>query len=317
MNKKSQALIVILWILVILSILAVGIGHRVSLAFRLSLYQKDKLKALYLAKAGINRAIIEIEKDTNDYDAFTESWADSEDVFKKIVLNNKQDEFATVSYDTVDENNETVTIYGVIDEESKININTASQPLLLALLEKYEISPAQDTVNYILIWRGDIPDDNKIYENLGYPCKSDKFTTIQELKLVKDIDAQGYQVLKGLITVYGDDKVNINTVSLQALTIFCRGIAKELSIDETFADNVAAKIIELRNSKGFFKDKGEISIILTADEETNIFNNLMNDIILKSENFLIESEGFVSKIKGKIVTVYSRKDKKILYWHES
>ena len=48
-----------LWILAILTILAVGIGHRVSMGLRLARYQKDKLKGLYLAKAGLKVLIVE------------------------------------------------------------------------------------------------------------------------------------------------------------------------------------------------------------------------------------------------------------------
>jgi len=60
MRKNGQVLIISLWILVILAMLSVSIGHRVSMALRLSRYQKERLMAGYLAKAGINIAIGEI-----------------------------------------------------------------------------------------------------------------------------------------------------------------------------------------------------------------------------------------------------------------
>lgn len=308
-------LIVSLWILAILTILAVNIGHRVCLALRLSRYHRDRLKAFYLTKAGINRAIVELEKDTNDYDALDEQWADNEDVFKRIILNESQYEFATVGYELVDDN-KPKNVYGLIDEERKININTASEELLVALLERCEINPAQDIVNNILIWRGNIPDDNKIYENLGYPCKAHKFSNIEELTLVKGIAPESYQRLKGLITVYGDGFININTASSRVLSVFTRGIAKDLSIGENFADSITTKIIDFRNGHGPFNTKSDINITLTGDEETNIFNNLMDKVIVQSDNFLIEVTGNVGKIKSKVMSVYNRKDKKILYWHE-
>ena len=303
-----------LWILVILTLLAVGIGHRVSMALYLSRYQRDKLKALYLAKAGINRAILEIINDeTTDYDSLQDNWSDNERVFRKIMFNDNENEFATVSY-TLKEGEETK--FGVTDEERKININTASKELFIALLEKCNIEAIQDKVNNILIWRGDIPDDNKIYENLGYPCKASKFTNIEELRLVKDITFEDYENLRGLITVYGDGLININSASDEALAILTYGIAKDLSIKEEFADSVANKIIELKNSNGYFRAKSDINITLTGDEETNIFNHLMDKVMVQSNNFLIEVTGNVSKIKSKTVAIYSRRDKRILYWHE-
>jgi len=317
MSKKAQALMISLWVLVILTILAVGIGHRVSMALRISAHQKDGLKALYLAKAGLNRAIVEIDNDTNSYDAPDDRWANNEAVFKKITLNDFQNEFASVSYQVLDENNIPSIIYGARDEESKININTASRELLLALLEKRGINAADNVVNNILVWRGDIPDDNKIYESLGYSCKAAPFTNFAELSLIKDITAEDYQKIQGLITVFGKGSININTVSPEILTIFCRGIAKKIGAAENFADSVTGKIIELRDNLGPFKEKNGIIITPTGAEEANIFNNLMNSVVLQSDYFLIEVIGNSGKIKRKISSVYCRKDKRIVYWHEN
>lgn len=321
MNRKAQVLILSLWILAILSVLAVGIGHRVSMSLRLTRYNRDKIKALYLANAGLKLAIAELEKDTNDYDALLESWADNEEVFKRIVLDDEQAEFATVSYVTTDENNSPKTIYGVADEERKLNINTASKDLLLSLFEECAIEDFPGKVNNLLIWLGAMPDEDKIYENLGYLCKAAKLSNIEELKLVKDITEQDYKKLKDLITVYGDKegKININTVSIKALNIFTYGIGRALSppVDKNFAYSVASKITALRNTKGFFTNSNDINIELTGEEEMNIFEQLKNKIIFKSENFLIEVTGNAGTIKSKIYSVYSGQDaKNILYWHE-
>lgn len=318
MNKKAESLIISLWILAILVLLAVSLGHRVSLALRISRYQRDKLKALYLAKAGINRAIAEITDDTTpDYDSYLDRWADNEEAFKNISFDDdKKNEFSTVGY-TVEGDGGEETVFGAIDEERKININTVPKEILTALLEKCQINSAQDVVNNILIWRGDIPDDNKIYENLGYWPKADKFNNIEELTLVEGITPENYQRLKGLITVYTDGSININTAPPEVLTVFTRGIAKSLSVGEDFADSVVAKIIDSRSSHGPFKTKRDIDITPTGDEETNIFNNFTNNIAVKSDNFLIEVTGNASRIKSRITAVYNRRDKRTLYWHES
>lgn len=316
-KAKASVLAIILWILIILAMLAVSIGHRVSMSLRLSGYQKDRLKAYYLAKAGLNLAIAEIINDkTADFDSLADGWADNEAVFKKIVLNDNPDEFAVVSYNTFDSNNELSINYGAIDEERKININTASKELLVALLEKCGVDAAEEIADNILIWRGDIADENKAYENSGYPAKAGIFSNVEELNLVKGITGKDYQILKGLITVYSDGWININTVSFEVLTIFARGIAKELGLGQDFADTIAGKIITLRDGLGQFKAKSEINITVTGDEETAVFNKLMGNIAINSGNFLIESVGNVRKIKSQITAVYSRKDNNNLYWHE-
>ncbi len=300
-----------------MSVLAVSIGHRVSISLRLSSYQRDKLKAFYLAKAGVNRAIFEINNDASPgYDSLGEKWADNEEAFKRISFVN-DNEYASVSYNIVDGNNETKVIYGAVDEERKININTASRELLDVLFEESEIDWAQrDLINNILIWRGDIPDTEKIYENSGYACKSGKFRNIEELILVKGINWEDIEKLRENITVYTEGAININTVLPALLKIVARASAKKLSVEESFGDSVAGKIISLRDEKGYFKSKEDIDVAATGDEEVNIFNDLLANVILKSGNFFIAANGSAGKIKKKIEAVYNRKEDKIEYWHE-
>lgn len=307
MNNKAQVFVITIWILVMLALLTIGVSHRVSMALYLSQYHKDRLKALYLSKAAVEVAIANIEKD---------DWVDNSEDFKKILLNENENEFAAVSYTkkqgVIDE-----PVFGVIDEESKININTASLELLLAFLERYQINNALNIANNILIWRGDMPDINKIYEQSGYSSKGSHFSNIEELNLIQGLTTEDYQKIKGLVTVYGQGLVNINTVSSEVLTLVVQGIARDLSIKDNFVDNLITKIINFRNTVGGFKGKDDIKIELTGDEELNLFNKLVEKIIFQSNNFLIEVTGNVSKIRSKVSVVYNRKDKKISYWHES
>ncbi len=319
MNKKSQALVITIWVISSLSVLAVAIGYWVSLGLRLTAYQRDRLKACYMAKAGINRAINVIINDTTiSYDSLTEDWADDEKAFKKISLNDNSGEFASVRYNIIDGNNEAKSVYGLIDEERKVNINFASQELLAALLEEAGIDwKQQDIINNILIWRGDIPDTNRIYENSGYPCKAGKMQNVEELILVKGINPEDIEKLRKNITVYTDGLININTVSLETLEIVLRGIAKRLILESVFADSLAKKIIVLRNEFGYFRENNDIKVATTGSEEVNIFNDLLKNIVFKSDNFLIAASGSVNKINREVEAVYDRKQKLIKYWHET
>lgn len=317
MKKSAQTLMISLWVLAILTILAVGIGHRVSMALRMSRYHRDSLKALSLARAGLNVAIAEIEKDKNDYDALFEAWSDNERAFKIIALNKNPQEFATASYTYLDEEAHPQTVYGVQDAERKININMAGEETLLALLESSGCAQAQDIVESILIWRGDRPDEEKVYEKLGVACKGSTFSKPEELTLVKDFTVEDYQKIKDHITATGSNLINVNTVSPFVLRVWVAGIAKKLGISDTYAESLVTKILQLRINNGYFKEKQEIDVPLTAAEETTLFNVLMNNVTLQSEYFLIEVTGNSSKIKRKIEAVYSRKEKRILDWHES
>lgn len=318
MKRRAQALIIILWILLMLTVITVSLAHRISFSLRLSLYQKGRLKTLYLAKAGLNRAIKEIEKDTNTYDAPSEPWADDEETFKQIVLSENQNEFAVVGYDILDENTEEKTVYGVRDEERKININKASQGLLLALLEKCEIEGAADKVNNILIWRGEKPDDDKIYDALGYPCKGSPFSNIEEIKLVKDISEDDFIKLKEYATIYSDDdKLNANTSSKEALAMLAESLA-ESEEQKSYAGLIVDDMVAQRDEKEYFESVSEIDIrdvesASSADEA--LYTNLKDRLIVGSGNFLIEAAGNAGKIKNKIRAVYKRNGT-LLYWHE-
>ncbi len=320
MNRKSQALVIILLVIISLSVLALSLGHRVSIGLRLSSYQRDRLKALYLAKAGINRAISRIISDTSlDYDSLDESWADNERVFRRIAFKDDLAEFASVSYSLIDDNNETQTIYGLVDEERKININTASKELLAVLVEELGIQSEQpDIVDNILIWRGSMPDTNKIYENSGYPCKSEKIRNIEELILVKGINFGDIEKFRKYITVYGDGKININTVPLETLKIIARSMARKQE-EWGSADSLAKKIIDRRKEKGHFRNNNDIDINTTGDDELNIFNALKEGAVFnfKSDNFFIAVSGNAGKIKRELEAVYNRKEKNIIYWHET
>ncbi len=87
--RKGTILITTAWILAILTLFAVGIGFRVGLEIRLTGYRLDKLKALYIAKAGIKAGIIEKWREYAEgvslaADAYSEPWASNEELFKDI-----------------------------------------------------------------------------------------------------------------------------------------------------------------------------------------------------------------------------------------
>ena len=119
MNRKSQVLIIFLWILTLLAVMTVSLGNRISMVSKFTQTRRDLLKANYLAYAGINRGIAELKLDDHGYDGLTETWADNEDKFAKIQLTDNPEEYAVIKNDSGK--------FGMIDEERKININTASK----------------------------------------------------------------------------------------------------------------------------------------------------------------------------------------------
>lgn len=316
-------MIISAWILVILTILAIGIGHRVSIALRLSGYQRDKVKAYYLAKAGINKAITELEKDANNYDALNESWSDNKDAFEKIVLNDNQNEYAQVSY-TVKEADREETKFGVIDEERKININTAPKELLAELLEESGIVNSSNIADNICAWRGDSGVNVPEYSDLGYSNKADKFANIEELILIKDIDNEIYRILKSLITVHSNGKINMNTASQEMLNILVGYCIKQLesrNVVDINPEGLVEKIIELRLKNTVFTSSSDLEaglgdLSLHAGPK-NILNELYRFTDFKSSCFYIVSNGKIRNTSFTAIScIFDRDNKKIVYWHE-
>ena len=345
MQKKAQVLMISLWILVILTILAVSIAHRVSLALRLSRYQKDRTRAVYLAKAGINLAIKEIENDNNGYDSLNDGWANNENRFGHIAFSENKNEFASVSY-TVKKEEEEETIFGALDEESKININTASLELLAALLKECQIDSvkAEAFSLDILVYRGAVALPEEIrrdYEdNLGYACKRQKFTNIEELRLVRGaggITPEKLEKLKTLITVYGDGKININTASREVLKARALATVSELlketpglSIGADDANDLTEKIFDFRNSNnGYFipadinteRMKSALGLRdIRDDNRTKIIDKLITSLAITgvSGNFKIEAQGHIGRFTRTVTAVVKRlAPAEIIYWHEN
>jgi hypothetical protein len=326
MDRKAQTLMVSLWILAILTILAVGIGHRVSMALRLSRYQKDKLKGLYLAKAGLNIAILEVEKDEDDFDFPNDSWSSNEEKFKKIAFEDKEAGYATVSYEALDENNEPKTIYGVIDEERYININTAPSGLLTELLERSGVIDASRIANNICAWRGDTGIDIPEYQDLGYTNKGSSFLNKEELLLVKDIDRGIYNKLAPLTTVWhynsndGYGKVNLNTTSKEILETLIGYCQKQLIADrvtENDPGDLLDRIMQVLPANDFNGLHKELSKQGLSSGQSNILNKLQKIIIFKSSCFYIKSSGKINdNYISDINCIFDRYNKKILYWHE-
>jgi type II secretory pathway component PulK len=305
------------------------------------------MTAYFIARAGIALCIAELnrDKEANTYDALKDEWSNKAELFNDRPVGNG---FLSVAYEysnqlkTISgegESTVTNTFYGMIDEERKININTASAAVLEALFQSQaSLTPSQakEIADSIIDWRD--TDDTKrangaetgYYQSLSspYPCKNSKFEIFEELILVKGIRPEIFQTVKDFITVYGDGRVNINTAPYPVLhalgpseilaekIIRCRAGSDE--VDGTEDDEVFTQpsaIISALNKKQ----------TLTQEETTQI-NNLIttNSIGVKSTHFQIISKGYLADINtgekdlknSKKITCIINRNGKIVLWQE-
>lgn len=336
MQNRGSILMISLWIMAILVIFALGLGHRASLSLRLSSYQRDRLKADYLANSGINRAIEQLKKDTNGYDSLSETWSTGKDAKGNLFLKDAKisQDYAgtfTIGYLQAQENNQ---YWCMQDEERKININATTafdKNKISALLNNKQVESADKLTDVIINW---ISPDSQIEV-----AKKERFKVSEELLLALEYFYQGqdarkvqnaFSMLKGLITTYTDGRINLNTASLEVIDISIQALLKTTPIESlTPADpeNLLTRIMRFREAEGIFDREDPADIIAKLngidtplnDGQKNIITQLVSNnlVTVRSNNFRIEAAGKVGNVTKNITAIYSRQNQKIVYWHEN
>lgn len=318
MNRKGSILIITSWILTILVIFAIGLGHRASIELKISRYQRDRLKANLLAKAAINRMIYELGKDGNNYDTPQESWANNKKIFAKIMLSQNQSDYSSVSNDESDEK-----VFGAIDEERKININDANIKIIEELFTQKGFGVDSRAISQIL--REWVSTKKEEDESKNF-FKNEKLTATQELIPIleyfyqdKERAQKVYNTIKGCVTVYGKSKINVNTASSDVLLILAYGCAQD-DQQGAVAEKLVDTLIKLRqeeSNKGF-KDIAGITLKANfSPAELSLFDNLIPLLTVKSNYFNIKVKGVSSNISKDIEAVFDRENKQMVFWHEN
>jgi len=171
-NKKALVLVGVLWIVAVLTVIATSVGHNSRLDMKVSTIRTEELRCKWACRAGTETAIGVLNEDLRASDNLTDLWSDNDEDFNDISL-----EKCWFSV-------------RVIDESSKLNINTATRQQLLELPYMEE-----DIADAIIDWRDgdDTPGSEGVeggyYETLpiGYKIRNGPFKTIRELLLVKGV----------------------------------------------------------------------------------------------------------------------------------
>ncbi len=356
-NNSGVILIVTIWMLIILTMLAVGIGHRNSIGVKLNRYAIDRLKSYYIAKAGVQAVIKELVKDminpgTKDYDTLYEcgiSLAEGqtpEDLFKDIPFGEGG---YSVSYERETPEGSS-RVYGLIDEERKINlnaINAQNQLVIEKLLELLEVESqtAKTIASSVVDWQDE--DSNPTNTEFGaeddyymrlvkpYHCKNSKFESLNELSMIRGFSKDVCSKVKDYLTIYNlayvDLKININTadkIVLQAVSRAGADLDVNPQTTQEDADGMVDKIVDYR--------AGDDKIELTADDrkidlqnpdELNLFGAEESlFIFLKNTFFISKSDIYRAHVRGlyqdkKIasdieVVLSPAGEYLVIFWHE-
>ncbi len=223
-SEHGVALMMVLWILVLLSIVSMNFLLSTRWSSAGVRNYKEETESYYLALSGYQEALhyLSSDKDPNiDFlDNENNFWVDGETqpVTGKRLTDDTEVEIR------------------ISDEDAKININFANADRLTKLLSFGGVKQEDITVivDSLLDWRD--PDkehhlsgaEDEYYEGLDdpYTAKNGPFTIPEELALVKGVmpenlsgGSEGAKGILPLITTFGSNRLNINTVSKEVMEV--------------------------------------------------------------------------------------------------
>ncbi len=302
MNNKGMALIIILWIVVILETVVISLIYTTRMETKIVGWQQNSLKAVAIARAGVERVIAELYKDKNSFDSLDESWKTNPQIYENI---------------TVGDGSYTLT---VDDEESKLNISRTSYPMLERF---FNIVGFQDTdllCDSIFDWRDEDSDErnygaeDSYYQNLvvPYDCKNGLFSTVRELKLVRGMEPYLFNEIENMLTIYAN-RININTAGVEVLQCL-----------PGFNDSLAEVIVGYRESDPFKPDtyqqqiRSILELELGEEKGTQTYNEVINSITVKSNSFKVHVKAQSGNIVKNVEAVIDRSTLpvRIIYWRE-
>lgn len=335
MNRTKQhgsTLIIALWALFLLTVFAVQLGVIVRQKITLVHRMDDRENRYLIAEAGIKKAIVQLRKEDAFFaaDFLGERWNDSINTFQDISIGKGK---FTVSYEYRD-GEYSRTMYGLQDEESKINLNKASFDVIKRLFQAVSgltRSNAEELAYCIIDWRdkdsffqhpqyGAEDSDYKGLRN-SYESKDADFEVIEELLLVHKMDQEVFDKIRHFVTIYGEGKININTAPREVL----------LALGLT--PRVVNNIMLFRKGGDMIAGTGDDDIFLQsativprlsqafdlAPSDISALSNLIasGHFVTKSENFMIHSVAQLNNKKRQttIVAVADRTGQ-IKYWRE-
>ncbi len=254
-RARAQITIVALWILALLSMVAVSLAHRVSLSLRVSAYYRDSLAALAAAQNALAVGYHLLAQDVNAYETLAEPWAENEELLRSVP--NGEGAVGSVCYRAVDEGTGTVkTVFGMADLERRACVNrtdTLGKAVFLEILLQADVAESQAAevgallVNWIDEDSNEEPD---FFKNKPLVVPEELLAVLEQYfreKRYDDFRARARALYEGIepyLTVYGSGKVNANTVGERVLRAFCRAVAS--AEEKAVAESVALALIEER-----------------------------------------------------------------------
>ena len=336
MQKNTGSILILaLWSLAVLAALALNLGLGVRQKITLIARLEERVKLRLLTEAGIKKAVglLTMDQSLNSFfSAPAKSFLENNELeFKEIALAGGH---AEVSYEYEDGLTGQVSRrFGVMDEEGKLNLNTASVDMLKILLKNvfnWDETRAAALAESVVDWRefGEMElsgfYSDGYYENLKdpYPKKNAPFDLPDELLLIQGMDGQLYERLLNYVTIYGEGRVNINTASRPVLLAL--GIEDEL-VNKILTVRRGPDGVEATKDDYVFQRTYDVAGELKAltglkDSETARLDRLNQANLLDTNSRFYSMNAYgrfdQKNSRGRIRCVFNVAQKKVVYWRE-
>ncbi|MBN1521167.1 MAG: general secretion pathway protein GspK [Candidatus Aureabacteria bacterium] len=267
-GQKGIILVTAMWIMLLISVIAVLITARTRFQMGVARKRIDDLEIQYMAKGVILKVAYDISRREN------------------ANLVKTSDVFFRNTYAPVDEPffQAGIASLKIQDEESLISFNSAPQDVLDLFFTRFDFP--ENASACLLDWIDEDSDDTNnglgaesdYYSSLegGYLCKNAPLSSQEEIFFIREIKDRGNKILSDF-TVHGDGKVNINTAPSDTLEYL------------GFSESLIDKILDYR--------RGEDLLLYTEDDR---WFETPQDIIAKLSEFSYIDEDEKNQINSRL-----------------
>lgn len=212
-------MVVVLWVLAILTILALSFGRRAMLDRQVATYSLEHAQAMYMARGAVmkataelrNKAVMDLSNKQEGRTSYCQAWAKPVDLLSDATTFGEEtnNEDAPEAFgEGAEEATKDICTYLIEDEGGKISLAAADLDILS------EVPGLKRAVRKIKVRReGDSDADQK----------PQPFQTIEELRFMSGIDDEDWfgeddkPGLKDLLTCFNDGAINVNTAPQEVL----------------------------------------------------------------------------------------------------
>jgi|GEM_PF-2628337 general secretion pathway protein K len=299
-NQQGFALVITLWVMAILGVMAASFSYEALCESKVESWSSQDRRAYNLARGGIHRAAGVIRKHARDpVHSITDKWFSGQSLYKDVKFGPGYYSIVSSEIDHSKKiNKDKVLHYGLVDEESRLNINVATMGQLQGFPAVSNVL-ASNIIYFLTKKRGNSTKGAPASVAMAKGQVDGPVRSLDELLQVKGMSRDilygssgGNGGIAQHLTCFSSGKVNINTAG------------KEVLHAVGFSNGQVQSLLAYRLSgwKGFASVNAALSVLGATSNNAHIAPFLT----VKSKNFTMtclagfESGKFVERITARI-----------------